>query len=225
MLVLEEHLGSDKVSCVIRTGSPAHTAYTARPVYVSEAWLKKNPTTLISSQPTGTGQYDYAVIAINGAGAYAAITPTASVPSVDDTVYLGTYGAQGLTSTEVRNALYPTLTTSDVVRFYTFSSGNGADVIALTGNEAAKQGSSGGAVVNANGRLIGIVTTSDTKGDVADREIRAITIRYIERDFENTTGKSFDSYFSDTSVTTLVNSYAPTVQTLGAFLAHAIGLE
>jgi S1-C subfamily serine protease len=229
--LLEEYRGTDKVSCTVRTGSPARNTYTARPIFVSESWLRTNSTTLISSKPTGTGENDYALLAITGSangsplpGAYPAVPLATGSARIGDPVFIGSYGAQDLTSAQVRTSLYPTLVTSTIVDRFTFTSTT-VDVLAIGGSAASKEGSSGGAIVNAAGELIGLITTSKTTGDLSSREMRAITPSYIERSYEAATGKDFNTYFGNTSLVTLVNVYAPTVQTLGQFLAHAIGLE
>ncbi len=227
--LLQEYLGTDKVLCTIRTGSPAKSAYTARPIYVSEAWVKNNATTLISSQPTGTGEHDYALLEITGSatsaplpGAFPAVSLAKQGARVGDAVSIGSYGAQDLTSTQVRTALYPTLVTSKVQDRYTFG-GNTVDVLSIAGSAASQQGSSGGAVVNEAGELVGVITTSETSGPTSSREMRVITPDYIRRSYESDTGKDFDTYFGNTSLLTLINVYAPTAQTLGAYIARAIG--
>ncbi len=228
-LLLEHELGAEKISCTIRTGSPAVNAYTARPIYVSEDWIKDNPTTLISSQPTGTGEHDYAFLAITGS---AGKTIPSSFPAValattdargGDRVYIGSYGAQDLTSTQVRTSLRPTLVESSVKTRYTFRN-NTPDVLAISGSAASQSGSSGGAVVNADGQLIGLITTSEVTGDTASREMRVITPSYIQRSFKEDAGKTLEEYLGP-NISTLVNSYAATVARLGDFLASKIGLK
>jgi S1-C subfamily serine protease len=113
---------------------------------------------------------------------------------------------------------------STVANRYTFDS-NTVDVLAIAGSAASQEGSSGGAVVNAAGELIGLITTSEISGDVSTRQMRVITPSYIMRSYQENTGKDFVSYFGNTSLTTLINVYAPTAQSLGQFLAHAIGLQ
>lgn len=231
MMLLEQSLGSDKVSCTIRTGSPARSTYVGRAIYVSDAWLKANSTTLISSQPTGTGENDYALVAVTTSGsgsalpgAFPAVPLSTATLHLGNKVGIGSYGAQGLSSTEIRNNLNETLATSTVKDRYTFG-GDTVDVLALFGNAAAQEGSSGGGVVNEAGDLVGLITTSETSGSLSSREMHSITPSYIERSFEEDTGKGFASYFGDTSLATLVSAYAPTAQSQGAYLAHAIGLS
>ncbi len=231
MLLLEQYLGESAITCTIRTGSPARAAYTARPLYLPGAWLKTNSTILISSQPTGTGERDYALLAIEKTvdgsplpGAFPAISLSTATMHDDDEVALATYGAQDLTSSQVQYGLPETLATSTVKDRYTLDTDT-VDVLALYGNAAAQEGSSGGAVANERGDLVGLVTTSDVNGSFTSREMRAITPSYILRSFADDTDKDFRSYFGDTSLATLVNGYAPTAAALGAYLANAIGLS
>jgi S1-C subfamily serine protease len=229
-LLLAQQLGPSVISCTIRTGSPATDAYSAKVIYISEAWLKDNATTLITSQPTGTGEHDYALLAITGSagkplvGAFRAV-PLAMTPSrIGDHVFIGSYGAQDLTGAQVRTSLYPTLATSTITNRYTFTS-NTPDVLAIGGSKASQEGSSGGAVVNEAGELIGLITTSQVTGDVATREMRVLSPSYIRRSFKEDTGKDFDSFHSDSVLSTLISGYAETVTRLAEFLADAIGLS
>ena len=65
---------------------------------------------------------------------------------------------------------------------------NSADVISLGGTIQAQAGSSGGAIVNAWGRLIGIITTTSEGATTAERDLRAVTLGYINRDLATQTG-------------------------------------
>jgi S1-C subfamily serine protease len=231
MFLLEAYRGTDKVSCTVRTGSPAKSMYLAHLIYIPESWIEDNSTTLISSQPTGTGEHDYALLAITSSvtgsslpGSFPAIELSSRTSRVGDTAFLGTYGSQSLSSAQIRSALYPTFATSTVKDRLTFNE-NTVDVLSFAGSAASQEGSSGGAAVNEDSELIGLIATSQTSGAFSDRILRAITPSYISRSFETDTGKDFAQYFGNTSVTTLVNTYAPTVQKLGEFLAESIGLK
>lgn len=230
-LLLEEYLGADTVSCVIRTGSPARSTYTAKLIYISSPWVHANSTTLISSQPTGTGENDFAFLAITGTvngaalpSSFPAVALSDSEVSTGNTVGIGSYGAQDLTVTQVRTSLYPTLVTSEVRDRYTFDT-NTVDVLSIAGSAASQEGSSGGAIVNQDGRLVGLITTSETTGSESSRELRAITTTYIRRSFNGNTGKDLDSYLESESPAALADSYAETIQVLGQFLAKAIGVS
>ncbi|MGE5540812.1 MAG: S1 family peptidase [Bacillota bacterium] len=227
--LLQEYLGDSKVSCTIRTGSPARDTYTARPIYVSDEWIKDNPTTLISSQPTGTGEHDYALLAITGRtgggslpSSFSAVPLSPTSPRTGDAVLIGSYGAQELSSSQIRSGIYPTFATSTIIDRFTFDTTT-IDVIEVAGSAASQEGSSGGAIVNSKGQLIGLITTSQISGPVSQRKMHAITADYIRRDFGAHSNKgSFGEYFGS-SLTTLLNTYAPTAQKLGQFIADAIG--
>lgn len=230
-VLLQEYLGHGKVMCVARVGNPARIAYTVRPIYISSAWIHANSTTLISSEPTGTGEHDFALLGITGSangGAFPSAFPgvaiTDETASAGDSVGVGSYGAQELSTTQVENDLVPTLAMSTVKDVYTFDT-NTVDVLAIQGNIAAQEGSSGGAIVNSGGKLIALITTSDVSGATSSREMRGITLSYIERALRDDTGTDISGYLGSKSVTDLVNAYAPTAQSLGQYLAQAIGLQ
>ena len=229
--LLSEALGSDVFTCTVRTGSPARNAYHAKLIYISEPWLRKNSTTLISSQPTGTGENDFALLAITDSAngnplpsQFPFVTLSDNRATVGDSVGIGGYAAQYLTSPQIRTALSPTFVMGVLTGAYTFTSTT-QDVLALLGHEAAQEGSSGGGVVNTDGNLIGLITTSEISGSADTRHLRVITPGHIERSFSADTGKDLLTYYTSTSPSTLVSEYASKVQELGSFLADAIGIK
>ena len=229
--LLSDVLGPGVVSCIIRTGNPARNAYYAKVIYISEPWLRKNSTTLISSQPTGTGENDFALLAITGSAtggslpsSFPAVSLSRGDVSVGQEVGAGGYAAQSLTSTQIRTALSPTFVMGAIAGIYTFNKTT-QDVLSVLAGAAAQQGSSGGAVTNPDRMLVGLITTSEISGPTETRHLRAITPRHLRQSFLEDTGKDFDSYYTSASVSTLVSGYAPKVQELGLFIADAIGLK
>src|SRR3989338_8466958 len=57
-------LADRAVSCTIRVGSPAVDSYTASLIYISPAWIQANANILTQTNPSGTGEYDFAFLAI-----------------------------------------------------------------------------------------------------------------------------------------------------------------
>lgn len=228
--LLSEKLGQDAISCVIRTGDPARSAYKAKLIYISEDWLRANPTTLISSQPLGTGENDFALLAITGSAGSALpssfpyVSATIQDVSEGDSILAGGYGGQYLTSAQVRTSLSILLHTGSIDGIYTFHTTT-QDVLSILGGEVAQIGSSGGGVTNGSGKLLGIITTSEVSGDFKTRHLRAITIRHIEERFSDDMGTSLANYINSASVPALVASYSSKASELGAFLAKAIGQE
>lgn len=188
--------------CLIRIGSPARPMYEASPLFISKSWLTENPSTLLTHNPTGTGENDFALIAVTKSATRDPL-PT-SFPSVEiskrdaargEGVVVGAYPAQFLGSTNIAGSLYPTLAYASVVDLYTFKE-NTEDLISLGGNPAAQQGSSGGGVVGIDGTLKGLIVTSTIEGATKDRELRAITPSHIRRSYSNETGNSFDEFLA-----------------------------
>src|SRR5690606_33357837 len=143
-------------------------------------------------------------------------------PEIKDEVAVGSYGAQSLTSTEIRNALYPTLAFAKVKDVYTFE-GHTVDLIAMTGSVAAQVGSSGGGVADAEGNLVGVITTSTNSGDLLSRTLRAITIDHIRRSFEEDSEEDFDTYFKRGNVSSFVRVFVDDAEEMGVVLKKDIG--
>jgi hypothetical protein len=229
--LLSETVGEGVISCVVRTGDPARNAYKARVIYISEPWLRKNSTTLISSQPMGTGENDFALLAIVGSAngspvpsSFPSVSFSGADSAVGDEVGVGGYAAQYLTSAQVRTALSPTFVTGSISNIYTFRT-TSQDVLAILAGKAAQEGSSGGGAVNKEGRLIGLITTSEISGDFTQRHLRVITPTHIRSSFESDMGQTMSSYLGSASASVLVANYASKVSVLGDFLASSIGMK
>ncbi len=228
--LLEQAYGPETMSCVVRTGSPAHTAYKAKVMYLSENWLRNNSTTLISSHPTGNGSDDFALLAITASAtgrplpsSFPSVPLANIVPNAGNTVQIAGYGAEHLTNTQVFTSLTQTLIQGAVSKVHSFRGGT-ADALSVDGGDSAQEGASGGAVATSNGALTGVITGSEITSTSSTPLVWAITVDYIRRTFTDATGKDFDSFYQG-SIPDLVNSYAPTAQTLGTFLGKAIGLQ
>jgi hypothetical protein len=218
LYLLEDYPYGGAVRCVVRTGSPAKTAYLAEPIYISPSWIKENSDTLVAEVPTGTGEHDFALLLITESATGSALPETFSyvplshgTPSLRDRIGIGSYGAQYLSGEQLRSSLYPIIVFGSVNNRYTFERAS-VDVVSVSGGAAAQEGSSGGAIINTRGELIGLITTSNISGDFALRNTRGITPLHIRRSFEEDTGEDFDIFvksdienlktlFVDTSIT------------------------
>jgi hypothetical protein len=216
------------VSCTIRTGSPASDAYTASLAFIAPAWIRANASAITTPAPSGTGEHDYALLAISGtAGSVPApetfpfIPVNAYPPAIGSSVVIGSYGAQFLTTTQIQSSLFPTLVFGSVKDEYTFGANTG-DVLSLGGSAAAQEGSSGGGVASASGALVGTITTSTVSGSTASRSLDAITTSYIRADYASETSRPLEFLLSE-STTTAVASFASDAKALEAILLSAIG--
>ncbi|MDP1690048.1 MAG: serine protease [bacterium] len=187
------------VSCTIRTGSPAADRYTAALMYIPTTWLQANSRVLTQTNPSGTGEYDFALLAIIKSATTSALPssfpsiPLATAPPPSGTpIIIASYGAQFLESSQVQFSLFPTIVFGSVKDVFTFASTT-IDVLALGGSAAAQEGSSGGGVADASGELVGTITTSTTNGTTDTRKLDAITASYIRWEYASETGQTLDS--------------------------------
>jgi S1-C subfamily serine protease len=191
-------LADRKATCSIRVGSPATLAYQAALIYISPLWLRENPTTISEAQPSGTGEFDFALLAVTKSStatplpAVFPFMPLAQVPlSTGSPVVIASYGAQFLAASQVPSSLFPTVVFGSVKDVFTFAT-NTIDVLALGGSAAAQEGSSGGGVANGSGKLVGTITTSTVEGATDTRSLDAITASYIRAEYATEMGSALD---------------------------------
>jgi len=82
-----------------------------------------------------------------------------------------------------------------------------ADLFSIGGSAVAQKGSSGGAVVNAYGRLIGIIVTSTDTKTTGTRDLHAITMGHIARSFRISTGFGLSAMFSEENLKALSDKF------------------
>ena len=216
------------VSCTIRTGSPAHDAYTADLAFISPAWVHANANLITEAAPSGTGEHDYAFLAIAGSvtdvplpASFPYMPVSAYPPGAGTSVVIASYGAQFLETNQIQSSLFPTIVFGSVKDVYTFAT-NTIDVLALGGSAAAQEGSSGGGVASASGALVGTITTSTISGSTASRSLDAITTSYVRAAYASETGKPLEFLLSE-STTTAVADFASSASALESVILSAIG--
>ncbi len=220
--LLKDYPRDDFVDCVIRTGSPARNAYTAKLMFLPPSWISNNAKKIVQETPTGTGERDYALLKITGSvgsvtlpSQFPFLLTSLLPPDKGDTVLQAGYAAGFLGGITVQNDLYATSAYTTVRDVYTFDA-NTADLFALGGTIVAQQGSSGGPVVNEEGILMGIIVTSTSADDTASRVLRALAASYIVRDFELERGKSLQSVLAsdlNAEVAIFESIFAPSERT------------
>jgi len=219
--VAQYFLLADKgVSCTIRSGTPAADRYTADLIYISPTWLKKNPSVLTETLPNGTGEYDFAFLAVSQSAprkdsgqatttmslpASFPFVPLATVsPFTDTPVVIASYGAQFLEPSQIISTLFPTMVFGSVKDVFTFAT-NTIDVLSLGGSAIAQEGSSGGGVANVDEELVGIITTSTVSGATDTRSLSAITASYIRSEYASETGKPLNTLLFRSSSFSIAN--------------------
>lgn len=210
--LLEDYPETGSSDCIIRTGSPAKNAYDAKLIYVSPEWVRDNASALAQSAPRGNGENDFAFLAITESitsrklpASFTAVPLSIEETDEGDRVGIGSYGAEFLTGKQIVSSLYPIIDDGDVANVYTYS-GSTIDVISVLGSKAAQSGSSGGGVVNTDGRFVGLISTSSLGGSTAQRTFYAITPDHMRTSFRADTGKNLDSYLRG-NLETLIEAF------------------
>lgn len=191
---------SSNVICTARTGAPAKPAWKMRTLYMPATWVEEHAKDLRSPQPKGTGEHDYALFLLEPLPDTSAPNATPmlydtreGVSFEGDSVLVAAYPAGFVGAQIIQNGLYPVTTFANLGRLYTFKE-TSIDVLSLGGVIVAQGGSSGGAVVNRWGRLVGIIVTTSEGATTAERDLRAITLAHVDRSMRQHTGLSLREF-------------------------------
>ncbi|MBI4065994.1 trypsin-like peptidase domain-containing protein [Candidatus Kaiserbacteria bacterium] len=220
-------LADRNVSCTIRAGSPATDKYKVSLIYIPSSWVSANAKIITEANPSGTGEYDFAFLAISKSvtrdelPSYFPSIPLATSPSnIGTPVVIASYGAQFLESSQIQSSLFPTVVFGSVKDVFTFAT-NTIDVLALGGSAAAQEGSSGGGISNSEGELVGTITTSTTHGTTDTRKLDAITSSYIRAEYANETGSALDLLLNQ-PIAQSASDFAPRMSALESILTEQL---
>jgi hypothetical protein len=111
--------------------------------------------------------------------------------------YLVGYPASFLSYETLLKNLYLLASPVYVNNIKGFPGEQAGDVISFMGTIAGQHGSSGGAVVNSNGELSGLITFFDEGGQgtsTANNILNAITVDYVNRDLKADTGFTIQEF-------------------------------
>lgn len=192
------------VTCTIRHGSPARSLWKPEILYIPPVWVEKHAEDITKERSTGTGEHDYALLRITSTvdgsilpASFPALPPDTreGIGFLDDPILAASYPAEFLASGSAEFELYPLSSISKIRELLTFSSGT-IDLISIGGTAGAQGGSSGGAIVNAWGRLVGLITTTSEGATTAERDLRGLTLSYIDRDLVTQTGSNLSGILS-----------------------------
>jgi hypothetical protein len=203
--LLEDYPEKSFLDCVVRTGSPAYPKFKAEIIYLPPKWVAENKKNLLMEKPLGTGEYDYAFLRIKAPVNPNNVLPTAFpflTPEVSEVnlipntpIVLAAYPAGFLGGISIQKDLYLTSAFSVIGKIYTFSSST-ADVVSVGGTVISQEGSSGGAVAIHNGNLIGIIVNTTLAETTDKRDLRALTLAYINRSLKEDLGVTLDEFLA-----------------------------
>jgi hypothetical protein len=178
--------------------------YKAELIYMPTQWILDNKTSIRVSNPTGTGENDYALLRITGTTDETEL-PTAlpfiptdlssSHVEEGDEILIVSYPAGLLGGETIIKNLYIASANSEVFKIFTFSNST-PDLISTGGTVVAQKGSSGGAVVSYAGGLQAIIVTSSDGATTGERDLRAITMSHIERSMQKFSGFGIENLLS-----------------------------
>lgn len=174
--------------CAVHTAHIADEQLQAALLYISPTWITSNAHQLHAAEPIGTGEHDFALLYIPvlddmhfpalSAGSYEPLRTGAPVR-------IGGYPAHAEGTYATQPA--PTLAHSSISRLFTFSSDT-VDLFTVSPSVVGQHGSSGGPVTDANGMLIGLITTRGDSETEGERSLRALSIAYINASLRTETG-------------------------------------
>lgn len=216
--LLTDYPTKGATDCVIRTGSPATPLYRATLLYLPSAWIDENASQIVSEQSIGTGEHDYAFLKItettNPSGtlpsSFKNIAMSVVPPNTGDQTLVAGYPAGFLDGITIEKSLFATSAFTTIGQLYTFNEARNVDVVSVGGTVVAQGGSSGGAVVRTyDGQLVGLIATATAGETTSSRDLRAITIGYINRALA-TDGKGGLVELLSGDLDKVISDFAPT---------------
>ena len=212
------------LACYVRSGAPARARWSATVLYIPPVWVREHALELTDPRPTGTGEHDYALLLIThsldstplpaiSVGGFPFIPPDTreGIAFVDDAVLAASYPAEFIGGIAAQYGLFPASSVTTIKDLLTFRAGT-IDLISIGGIIEAQSGSSGGAVVNAWQKLVGVITTTSDGETTAERDLRAVTLSYIDRDLKAQRGAGLAELLTGdiaAKATDFTNSIAP----------------
>lgn len=157
--------------------------------------MQSHASEILYSKTASAGEHDYSLLLITGSVDNTTTSPFPFLP-VDvreavafpgDQILVASYPAEFLGGVNAQFNLHPVSSITTIGQLYAFFAET-ADIFSLGSIIEAQSGSSGGAAVNMWGHLVGLVTATSDGETTADRDLRALSMSYVNRDIAVQTG-------------------------------------
>jgi len=211
IILTNAHVGQyfllpEYINCVIRTGNPSYPTYKAKLLYISSTWLTENASQINQTNPMGTGENDYALLIVTERIPKddfpietSFIKTSLEKTSLNDYMLLASYPAEFLGGISISRNLYMVSSIAQVTEVFTFKEQT-VDLFSIGGTVLSQKGSSGGAVVNKNVLLSGLIVTATESKQTSDRDLRAISTSHIDRSLREETGLGLEQTLREASI-------------------------
>lgn len=169
--------------------------YVAELLYISPDWIKDNPDVIVTKNPRGTGENDYALLYITKNTNPALPKPktfnfvsanTTYDAKIGDKVNVAGFPGAPSGIADLTHTVGLKKDSTEIKDIFTFGN-NYADVVSTEETPVAARGASGGGLFKDKDLIALIVTTS---GKTGNAYINAITTNYINRDLKKDFGIS-----------------------------------
>lgn len=209
------------IDCTIQQGRLIKSLYKADVLYMSYNWAQDNRGIFYNDAPKGTGAHDYALLGITKSALakqdkpdvfpFIPIKSTYSDPTGSSVTAIG-YPAE--TARDSIRTGVPLKTAATRIRGVYTLDGSTIDILETDPNPVAERGSSGGAIINTDHNLVGLIVAvkNDTTSSTV---IEAISTPYIVRKLQ---GDNIDIDTIATTIPSSINSFASQINTFRALV-------
>ena len=230
--LLRDYPSKNSIDCLIRTGNPAYPEYHAKLMYISINWVEKNKALLKETEPKGTGENDFAFLHITDKINKTDLPDNLSfIPpnireniSEKETVVLISYPAEFLGGITILKNLFISSAITTIQKIFTFKE-NTIDLVSIGGTIISQKGASGGAVVDKNSSLIGLIATESDAANTGERDLRAITLAHINRSLKEETGGGLEDFLSQSPSDVAETFQGTTQQTLTKLITDELSRQ
>ena len=192
--------------CFSRVKDPATGNYPIKLVFIDKNWINKYYYEFDKTH-TETGEFDIALLQIDNSkeikdtdiallNGQSHSSLSISVPKIGDSILIESYPADDYGKYGVFMVLPRKTEVGSIGQLFNFNNDGSStfDLIETEPSSLGQSGASGGGIFNDQGQLIGIISNSVTSNILLKNKIRALSIKYIDKEIKNLTGKSLSDY-------------------------------